>query len=73
MGPLDMGYLTYNPNHVNLQGVDHFVSIYDFKVEEVYLHDPAGYPCVHMDFKEFLQAWRADAIDYKRGSYSMWG
>ena len=28
-GPLDMGYLTYNPNHVNLKGVDHFVAIYD--------------------------------------------
>ena len=29
LGPLDMGYLTYNPNHIHLYGVDHFVSVYD--------------------------------------------
>lgn len=25
LGPLDMGYLTYNPKHKYLNGVDHFV------------------------------------------------
>lgn len=72
-GPIDMGYLTYNPNSINLSGVDHFVSIYDVDEEFVYLHDPAGYPCMKIVFKEFIEAWKANLIDYKRGSFSMWG
>lgn len=72
-GPLDMGYLTYNPNHVNLKGIDHFVAIYDLVENDIYLHDPAGYPCMRMDLNEFLQAWKAENIYYKRGSFSMWG
>lgn len=72
-GPLDMGYLTYNPASDNLYGVDHFVSIYDLDDESIYLHDPAGFACMKMDFAAFLKAWEAKNIDYKRGSYSMWG
>lgn len=72
-GPLDMGYLTYNPNSDNLYGVDHFVSIYDLDDESIYLHDPAGFACMKMDFDAFLKAWEAKNIDYKRGSFSMWG
>ena len=40
LGPLDMGYLTYNPNHIHLYGVDHFVSVYDLDDEFIYFHDP---------------------------------
>ncbi len=72
-GPLDMGYLTYNPNHGHLSGVDHFVSIYNLTENDVYLHDPAGYPCIKIDVDEFLQAWKAENIHCKRGSFSMWG
>ena len=68
-----MGYLTDNPNHVNLKGIDHFVAIYDLVENDIYLHDPAGYPCMRMDLNEFLQAWKAENIYYKRGSFSMWG
>lgn len=73
VGPLDMGYLTYNLNYNHLQGVDHFVSVYDMDEHWIYFHDPAGYPCVKMDFRDFCKAWKAEAIDYKRGAYSMWG
>lgn len=73
VGPLDMGHLSYNPNSLNLSGVDHFVLVTKLEKDFVYLHDPAGYPCMKMRFGEFVKAWKAEAIHYKRGSFSMWG
>lgn len=72
-GPLDMGLLTYNPNYQGLGGVDHFVCVLGLDDTRVHLHDPAGFPCMSMDFEEFAKAWEARAISYKRGSFSMWG
>lgn len=73
LGPLDMGHLTYNPNHTILYGVDHFVTVYDIDNQYLYLHDPAGFACMKVAFSDILEAWKAEAIDYKRGAYSMWG
>lgn len=73
LGPLDMGHLTYNPNHTILSGVDHFVTVYDIDNQYLYLHDPAGFACMKVAFNDILEAWKAEAIDYKRGAYSMWG
>ena len=73
LGPLDMGYLTYNPNHTILYGVDHFVTVYDIDDRYLYLHDPDGFACMKVAFNDILEAWKAEAIDYKRGAYSMWG
>ena len=73
LGPLDMGHLTYNPNHTILYGVDHFVTVYGIDDQYLYLHDPAGFACMKVVFNDILEAWKAGAIDYKRGAYSMWG
>ena len=73
LGPLDMGHLTYNPNHTILYGVDHFVTVYDIDDRYLYLHDPAGFACMKVAFNDILEAWKAETIDYKRGAYSMWG
>ena len=73
LGPLDMGHLTYNPNHTILYGVDHFVTVYDIDDQYLYLHDPAGFACMKVAFSDIIEAWKAEAIDYKRGAYSMWG
>ncbi len=73
LGPLDMGHLTYNPNYTILYGVDHFVTVYALDSQYLYLHDPAGFACMKVTFNDILEAWKAEAIDYKRGSYSMWG
>ncbi|MCY7092933.1 peptidase [Streptococcus oralis] len=73
LGPLDMGHLTYNPNHTILYGVDHFVTVYALNGQYLYLHDPAGFACMKIPFNDILEAWKAEAIDYKRGAYSMWG
>ena len=72
-GPLDMGLLTYNPNFRELGGVDHFVCILGLTDGRVRLHDPAGFPCMSMEFQDFAKAWEARAISYRRGSFSMWG
>ena len=72
-GPLDMGLLTYNPNFRELGGIDHFVCIVALDGTRVQLHDPAGFPCMSMDFEDFAKAWEARAISYKRGAFSMWG
>ena len=73
VGPLDMGHLNYNPNSINQSGVDHFVSVTNLENDYIYLHDPAGYPYMKMRFEEFVKDWRAEDVDYKRGSFSMWG
>ena len=73
LGSLDMGHLTYNPNHTMLYGVDHFVTVYAVDGQYLYLHDPAGFACMKVDFNDILEAWKAEAIGYKRGAYSMWG
>ena len=73
LGPLDMGHLTYNPNHTILYGVDHFVTVYAVDGQHLYLHDPAGFACMKVTFNDIIEAWKAEAIDYKRGAYSMWG
>ena len=73
LGPLDMGHLTYNPNHTILYGVDHFVTVYALDSQYLYLHDPAGFSCIKVAFNDILEAWKAEAIDYKRGAYFMWG
>ena len=72
-GPLDMGLLTYNPNFHGLGGVDHFVCVLGLDGGRVHLHDPAGFPCMSMDFDDFAKAWEARAISFRRGSFSMWG
>ena len=72
-GPLDMGLLTYNPNCQGLGGVDHFVCVFALTGTRVRLHDPAGFPCMSMEFQDFAKAWEARTISYRRGSFSMWG
>lgn len=72
-GPLDMGKLVYLPNHPYLNGVDHYVAIYQVDHELVYLHDPAGYPFMSITRQQYIEAWRAESISYRIGSFSMWG
>ncbi len=69
LGPLDMGHLTYNPGYEHLKGADHYVFAYKIENEEIYLHDPAGFPFVSLSFKDLKEAWKANGIGYKKGYY----
>jgi len=72
VGPLDMGYLVYNPRYPGLSGVDHFVLVYKMTKEEVHLHDPAGFPHVQLPIKEFELAWKAEKVGYGKDNFSYW-
>jgi hypothetical protein len=69
LGPLDMGFLDYNPNYKYLSGADHYVLVYKIDNEKVYLHDPAGFPFVFLSFDQLNKAWRAEKISYHQGAY----
>jgi hypothetical protein len=71
VGPIDMGYLTYNPIHKFLIGADHFAVVLALHDDCVLLHDPVGYPCVALSLPEFLQSWKAERIDYSDAPYTM--
>ncbi|MCY9514971.1 hypothetical protein [Paenibacillus apiarius] len=72
LGPLDMGYLTYLPNHQFLGGCDHYVFALKMNETEVILHDPAGYPFVRLTFAQLESAWKAEKITCSQGSYRCW-
>lgn len=77
VGPLAMNHLTYMAHHRSLVGADHFVVLYAIERDTVFLHDPAGFAYVPLPLDDFMQAWRAEAIEYcpdvyPMGSYSMW-
>ena len=72
LGPLDMGYLTYNPNHYYLGGSDHYALAIDFNDKEILLHDPAGFPFVWLPFEQLELAWKAEKITWSIGSFRSW-
>lgn len=72
VGPLDMGYLSYDPDHKNHYEIDHFVLIYQIRDNNVLLHDPAGFPNVLLDLNQLELAWKAEKIQYKEGYYHFW-
>lgn len=72
LGPLDMVHLTYNPTRPNFSGVDHFVLVFGVKGDQFVLHDPAGFGDVLISEADLEKAWRADAIEYKRGHFRSW-
>lgn len=72
IGPVDMGFLTYDPYHKFKQGSDHYVVALEVKSNDILVNDPDGYVHVPIPIPDFLEAWKAEAIAYKEGSYSMW-
>jgi hypothetical protein len=72
LGPLDVGFLSYDPLHSDFAGVDHYVLAYAMNDREVYLHDPAGFPHVSLSLEDLELAWKAERIDYRRGNYRYW-
>jgi hypothetical protein len=71
-GPVDMGYLVYDPDSEHHHGVDHFVLVYAMDDKEALLHDPAGFPNVSISLEKLALAWQAESIQYKEGYYRYW-
>eukprot|EP01132_Coremiostelium_polycephalum_P006145 gene6145-7655_t len=72
VGPLDMGHLIYNPEYMYLSGADHYVLAYDIDDENIYVHDPAGFPFASLPINNFLLAWKAEKIHDKLGAFRFW-
>ena len=72
LGPIDMGYLDYNPNHDFLYGVDHYIFIYGFEDNNFYLHDPEKFPCVFLSRAQLKKSWESDKIFYGLENYRYW-
>lgn len=73
IGPVNMGYLTYNPNHPYLLGADHYMLVLDIEEDHVLVHDPKGFPSVALSVENLLNAWRAEGMDltYTDEPYTM--
>jgi hypothetical protein len=71
VGPLEMGYLGYNPATSNSPIGDHFLVAIGMEDDTLLVHDPAGYPCAIISWDQFCSAWRADGIAYRRGPYTL--
>ena len=72
LGPLDMGELSYHPNAHGANGIDHFVLALHVEDDAVVVHDSAGYPAMPIEVGALGRAWRADLIEYRRGTYRRW-
>lgn len=72
LGPIDMGYLDYNPNHKFLYGADHYIFIYGFEDNNFYLHDPEKFPCVFLSLSQLKKSWESDKIFYGLENYRYW-
>jgi hypothetical protein len=72
LGPLDMGWLTYVRGRGRASGVDHYVLGYALDGAELHLHDPAGFPHVSLPLADLAEAWRAELVGYRRGSFRWW-
>lgn len=64
LGPLDMGYLSYMPNHPYLHGCDHYVLALKQKDDYVCLHDPAGFPYTLLPMDALIKASNSSKLQY---------
>lgn len=64
VGPVEMGYLRYQPGMAGPIGADHYLVVVGIEGEHVVVHDPQGYPYARLPLVEFLAAWRADTVTY---------
>jgi hypothetical protein len=71
-GPLDMGFLVYDPDVEHHHRIDHFVFVYAMDENKAFLHDPAGFPNVSISLEKLASAWKAERIQYKEGYYRYW-
>lgn len=69
-GMLDMGYLTYAPNHLVALGADHAIVVLALQPDKVIVHDPAGFVAVPLPLSDFLAAWQRDI--YTGKPYGLW-
>ncbi|MFE7718350.1 hypothetical protein ACFU44_04845 [Nocardia rhizosphaerihabitans] len=64
VGPIEMGYLRYQPGMNGPIGADHYLIAVGIERDHITVHDPQGYPYARLPLADFMAAWRADSLTY---------
>lgn len=64
VGPVDLGLLLYRPGTPAPGYGDHYVVVLAADDRTVLIHDPQGHPYATLSVSAFLDAWRAETVDY---------
>ncbi|MCY3713572.1 MAG: hypothetical protein OXH02_09810 [Gemmatimonadetes bacterium] len=73
LGPLDLGFLPYDPNHRLKRGGDHFIVALKLEDGRVQVHDPQFYPFAVLPVDDLLRAWNATDLGYATSAYTLRG
>ena len=71
LGPLDLGYLPFDPNHARKRGSDHYVVALKRAGELVQVHDPQLYPFAVLPMADLMRAWNAKELGYGSSEYTL--
>ena len=73
LGPLDLGFLPYDPNHKLKRGGDHFIVVLKLDDDKVQVHDPQFYPFAVLPVDDLMRAWNATELGYATCTYTLRG
>ena len=71
IGPLDMGFLSYDPNHMHKRGADHFIVALMLDGDRVQVHDPQFYPFAVLPMTDLMRAWDARNLRSATTAYTL--
>lgn len=71
LGPLDMGFLSYDPNHQSKRGGDHYLVALKLQGEMVQMHDPQLFPFAVLPLGDVLRALYANDLGYAKHAYTL--
>ena len=64
VGPVEMGHLRHQPGMTGPIGADHYVVVLEVAEGRVLMHDPQGYPYASLPVADFMEAWKAETLEY---------
>ena len=73
LGPLDLGFLPYDPNHRLKRGGDHFIVALKLEGDCVQVHDPQLYPFAVLTVDDLMRAWQFTVKSYVNRAYTLRG
>lgn len=64
VGPVELGHLRHQPGMKGPIGADHYLVVLGLEADHVLMHDPQGYPYATIPLSHFMEAWKAETLDY---------
>lgn len=64
VGPVEMGWLRYQPGKQGPIAADHYLVVLAVENGWVRMHDPEGHPFACLPIGDFMAAWQANTLDY---------